>query len=407
MDKESRISKKSFNAIASDIKLKDQKCHTTNSLRSFNPKSTKKMLNLDIMEQFKPEVLIEAESVFKQFKQVEQYMQEKGKNPLSGDQYKQLIEKALEKLSPMTLQDYKACGIEFIPIMQENVPHIAKNSEGRWQVNLPTEYKNPVQGILRTIEVILQIEHAQDKVAPSPERRAMVTARVFEANEKLGKYGWDIQGYALAEKYHTDYYNSIHEAFDHGLISENTPIDLVRAIGYEKACEKLVEGINPSPDVPMIFPSFGPAAYFEERLQAARDGQRPVKVGTTEFDALIMKLRDRKSQGKDFTLTVNILPNKEIWVQPYFLSRHIKSMHAVNAQGNPSVWAGEVVIDGNNLLSMKDQSGHFRTIDENAPYSLSKFAISVFADYGYDTSKTRIEKAEIDSNRDLDYFLHH
>jgi hypothetical protein len=43
------------------------------------------------------------------------------------------------------------------------------------------------------------------------------------------------------------------------------------------------------------------------------------------------------------------MPDRDIWVQPYFISKEVKSYHSVNANGNPCIFAGEVEIDSNKL----------------------------------------------------------
>ncbi len=229
-----------------------------------------------------------------------------------------------------------------------------------------------------------------------------IAARVFKANENLGeRYGWSIRGYDLAKQYREYYYDGIYKAFKKGSINSDTSKNKLREIGHKYACKKLIDSIATKPDEAKQFPNMFPATYFQERLRAIKERHKPVRVGTEEFENLTTKMQERKKQGKNGTLIVNILLNKElqdeeIWTQPYFLSKDIRSPHSVNTRGNPCTFAGEVEIEGKKLLRIKDQSGHFRTVDEDKqdPLLVLNYAVKVFEAQGFDTSEVKREQAK-------------
>ncbi len=214
-------------------------------------------------------------------------------------------------------------------------------------------------------------------------------------------YGWSIRGYNLAKEYRKCYYDGIYKAFKKGSINSDTSKNKLRKIGHKYARKKLIDSIAPKPDEAKQFPNMFPAKYFEERLTAIKERHKPVRVGTEEFENLTTKMQERKKQGKNGTLIINILLNnilqkEEILAQPYFISFDIKSPHSINSRGNPCIFAGEVEIEGKKLLRIKDQSGHFRPVDEDKkdPLHVLNYAVKVFEAQGFDTSEVKIEQAK-------------
>jgi hypothetical protein len=287
-----------------------------------------------------------------------------------------------------------------------------KNAEGQWHIKLPLPYKEGgIHGtMMHTIELILETEQNQDGTIPSPERRIEIMARVFRANATLSEYGFPIKGYELAEKYHKDYKDGIRQAFKDGRISKDDPKEKLIKIGHAHAHDKLLESIKPPQDIPRIFPSIYPGGYFDERHRwEIHEGQQPVKEGSPEFDAVMKNMETRRQKEENPVLTANILLNdtgdKEIWVQPYYVTERIRTLHPMNARGNHSIWAGEVEIDyeTKTVLRLKDQSGHFRPFDKDNPDLMAQFALEEFKKRGYDTSNTMIELTAIEGGKDLNY----
>lgn len=363
-----------------------------------------------LLEKAKPELSDKAKLALKT---VENYLGNSENKP-SNDEYKKAIKKALKKLSPETLEDYENYGIEFVLDEKKSYPTAKKNAEGNWELNLPTKYEYPIQGmILRCFDEILKVEfeNAKDHVQGLKtqteittrkmlERRVEIITRVFQVNMMLGKeYGWKIEGYELAEKYHQDYNNGIRRAFEIGLVNQDTPKWLLRRIGNIYAKKKLLDSIGPGEGVPAIFPSMQPGAYFEEfNIKERTIGHKnppktfrakePIKLGTPEFNTLMYELSSRK-EGEDTTLNAVIMPDKTIWVQPIHFQDGAISQHSIIARGNPCVWAGEIEMDKDNdkvVKKMKDKSGHYKPVcfDEEVQKRLENFVLQVFKEQGYD-----------------------
>jgi hypothetical protein len=263
------------------------------------------------------------------------------------------------------------------------------------------------------------------------ETRVNITARVLEMNMELGDKGWEVnKEYPLAYEHKKYYEAGIHQAFENGSIDENTPKDEVRQIGYEYARKQLGERCEPKNGVPDIFLNTMPGSYFrewdkfkkmakkvelKEPLQLAKneldklkkDGpiqisednrtlsmKGPVKLGSAECNILLKFLDARAEEGGNKgTLKVGILPNKEIWVLPYYFSGREKTTHSIAARGNPVVWAGEVDIaidsKGNTeVAKLKGDSGHYLTYnsDPEKQKAIFQLAMSTFRDHGCETS---------------------
>jgi len=330
----------------------------------------------------------------------------------AGAQYVGLMKDALQKLSPETLADYKARNVEFVAV--DGDPRWTPNYEkgGKSVVEIPMG-KKPVEVMLRLIEVPLQIEHRRDKRIPSPQRRAQIAARVFKVNEKLGEaYGWDITGYKWAEEYHDLYNEGIREAFKEGSIKADKPKDQLEEIGHSYAERKLIESVTPPPGEPKVFPSFGPAAYFEESQNVSKEGlQKRIKLDpeSDEFKALLMKLQTRRDKGKDDTFTATIMPNRDIYVQLYYINNEKKSMHAINVEGSPLTFSGEIKLQGERIQDLKltfigDQSGHYRTRDDDNPMEVMNDAVDTIKAKGINTSDVETELSTLDG-RNREYYI--
>lgn len=356
-----------------------------------------------LLEKAKPDLPAGVKLFLDQLKKIERDIQRGKGNSLSGEEYVQLIKSTLEKLSPETMKEYQNYNVTFGH--GEGGRGIQLNcgdQKDQWQVKFHIQRKKQVQLVLRAIDQLLEFDQAEKGVVPSPQRRMEIAARVFKANENLGeRYGWSIRGYDLAKQYREYYYDGIYKAFKKGSINSDTSKNKLREIGHKYACKKLIDSIATKPDEAKQFPNMFPATYFQERLRAIKERHKPVRVGTEEFENLTTKMQERKKQGKNGTLIVNILLNKElqdeeIWTQPYFLSKDIRSPHSVNTRGNPCTFAGEVEIEGKKLLRIKDQSGHFRTVDEDKqdPLLVLNYAVKVFEAQGFDTSEVKREQAK-------------
>ena len=362
----------------------------------------------DILQKAKPELSRESILVLEM---IEKYLKNMEDKP-SDDKYKNAIEEALGILSPETLADYKKYGIEFVLNEGMSYPTARRNKkEGKWEMNLPTKYEYPIQSmILRCIDDILKVDfEGVKKKAKESESQAMIateemlarrieiTARVFQANMMLGKnYGWDIKGYELAERYHKDYQDGIREAFAKGLVNQDTLKDDLIERGQTYAKKKLLDSIKPRDDVPAIFPSMQSGAYFEEftikeRIIGHKNppvkfrAEEPIMFGTSECDKPIDDLGVSREKEEDSVLNAAIMPDKTIWVLPQHFPDEALSQHSIVAKGKPCVWAGEVTIKGNEVVKIRDQSGHFRTLhfSEEGQKALNDFALQVFKEKGY------------------------
>ncbi len=114
--------------------------------------------------------------------------------------------------------------------------------------------------------------------------------------------------------------------------------------------------------------------------------EKPIKLGATEFNRLMDELNRRREKGEDTTLNAVIMPDKSIWVLPLYFQDGAISQHSIVAEGNPCAWAGEVKIEGNKLVSIRDQSGHFRTVafDKETQEDINKFALNTFKANGFE-----------------------
>ncbi len=361
-----------------------------------------------LLEKAKPELPSEARLALET---IEKYLKEDSEKKPSKDEYKNAIEKALATLSPDTLADYKNYGIEFVLNEGMSYPTARRIKEGttkgdKWELNLPTKYEYPIAGMIyRCMDDLLKVEFAsaRDKVQASEsqaeiatnemlKKRIEITARVFQTNMMLAeKYAWDIKGYELAEKYYKDYNDGIRRAFEIGLVNQETPKNLLMGIGNIYAKRKLSDSIKPRGDVPAIFPSMQPGAYFEEfhikeRTIKHKDpsmnrfrAEEPIMLGTSEFSTLMDEL-NRRGKREDTTLNAVIMPDKTIWVLPVRFQDGAISQHSMVTKGNPCVWAGEVTINRDKVVKIRDQSGHFRTVvfDEKGQKSLNNFVLQRF-----------------------------
>lgn len=361
-----------------------------------------------LLEKAKPELPSEARLALET---IEKYLKEDSEKKPSKDEYKNAIEKALATLSPDTLADYKNYGIEFVLNEGMSYPTARRIKEGttkgdKWELNLPTKYEYPIAGMIyRCMDDLLKVEFAsaRDKVQASEsqaeiatnemlKKRIEITARVFQTNMMLAeKYAWDIKGYELAEKYYKDYNDGIRRAFEIGLVNQDTPKNLLMEIGNIYAKRKLSDSIKPRGDVPAIFPSMQPGAYFEEfhikeRTIKHKDpsmnrfrAEEPIMLGTSEFSTLMDEL-NRRGKREDTTLNAVIMPDKTIWVLPVRFQDGAISQHSMVTKGNPCVWAGEVTINRDKVVKIRNQSGHFRTVvfDEKGQKSLNNFVLQRF-----------------------------
>jgi predicted nuclease with TOPRIM domain len=367
----------------------------------------------EILKKAKPELSPEVKKAYDKLQDL--HSRAKHGYEVSNDEHNKVFEKLLGYLSPETLREYKGRGIEFVTDPNAEVFWLVteKNAKDKCQIKLPLPYKYGIHGMmLRTIDQLLETEHQQDGAIPSPERRAEIAARVFQANfmlgqGKLGIYGFPIEGYELAEKYHKDYKEGIRQAYKDRLISTNTQKEKIREIGHAYARAKYLESTKPPQDIPRVFPSLQPGAYVEERrLWELNEGQQPVKVGSQDFDTLMRNLDKRKQKGENFSLTVTILANKEIWVQPYYIMEGLRSRHPMTAFGNHCVWAGEADIDyeTKRVLRIKDQSGHYKTSEKDNPDRMIRFALNEFERQGYKTTlSTMIELVATEGPKELEY----
>ncbi len=386
----------------------DEREHTT--IERANPLEKTELAS--ILERAKPKLPREAIEAL----DVIEKCVKKGENIDYTDSLKGL----LRILSPETMKEYEDRGIEFVlnknvirPIAKEN------NETGKWELNLPTEYEYPIKGmILRCFDEVLRIEYTEYEkaIAQSPSsrteivedeasslmsRRAVIAARAFQANMKLGeKDGWTIKGYELAEDYYRDCEDGIRENFKKGLIDKKTSKEDLWEIANEHAMSKLHETIVPPKGVPRVFFPLHPGSYFEEfnlkerKKPSSRKGDRsylvkePIELGNPNLVTLIEEMSGRKM--KDTRLNAVIMPDKQILVLPCFFREGQESQHSIVAKGNPCAWAGEVTIDieEKKVTQINDQAGHFKTFDydEKEQEKISKIALQAFSEKGYDVS---------------------
>lgn len=117
--------------------------------------------------------------------------------------------------------------------------------------------------------------------------------------------------------------------------------------------------------------------------------EEPIALGSPEFHTLMKDMNIRREKEEDTTLNVVILPNKEIWLLPSRFQGGQRSQHSIVAKGNPCVWAGEVKIKDNKVISINDRSGHCRTLDYNdkVQKALNDFALQAFKNQGYEVPR--------------------
>lgn len=339
---------------------------------------------------------------------------EGNENKLLEDEYKNSVKKVLGILSPETLADYKKHKIEFVVDSKVSYPTAKRNEKGEWKLKLPTKYEYPFQGmILRCFDEVLKVEFddAKKKAQGSGNqanmvhddflrsRRIMIAARVFLTNMRLGKnYGWDIKGYEMVQRYKKYYNKCILYLCKNEYIYKNTKKEFLIRNCHKYAAAALLNSIMCNEQKFRIFPSMQPAAYFEEFNIERREikhkdppttflATKPIKLATQRFKKLMELIDNRRKEGRGTTLNVVILPNKEIWVLPYYYSKKgERSLHSIIAKGNPCAWAGEVIIQDNKVISIKDQSGHYKTYAycDKAQKIISDFALQAFRDQGYE-----------------------
>jgi hypothetical protein len=325
---------------------------------------------------------------------------------VSSEEHSKALKELLKHLSPETLKEYEEYGTEFVLVSNKELayPVVAAKSDSskEWEIQLPFPYtRQRICGmILRTIDLLLEIEQRRTGDIPSPKRRAEIAIRCFKANFKLGQgtcagFGFAIADYELAKKYYKDYKDGIRRAFKDRQISKADQRDKFIEIGQKHADTEYLKSIIPPEGVPCVFPSMQPGARFEDFRMLRSEQQQPVKLGSPEFAKVREELKRRQKKGENSKLTVTVLPNREIWVQPYFIEKGLASRHPTTAFGNHCAWAGEADIDFRDeakdvLLSLKDQSGHYRTFDKNDPGCLIDFAVQLFQDHGCDTSNTML-----------------
>jgi hypothetical protein len=369
------------------------------------------------------------------------YHEEGSQNKPSDAEYIEAYKQALQKWCPEIWKKY------------ENVNKFATDGEwdyaklklkdGKCTFYLPPKTTYPIDILLRGVDETLTMKYDailekfkkrddQQNFDADFEMRVKITARVLEMNMELGDMGWKVtKEYPLAYQHQKDYEDGIRRAFENGSINENTPKNEVRQIGYEYACKQLYERNKPKKDGPEIFLNTMPGSYFREwdkftkmqrrvelkeplqlakneldklkkdgPIQIGEDNQTlsmkgPIKLGSAECNILLKFLDARAKEGgkEGGTLKVGILPNKEIWVLPYYFSEGEKTTHSIAARGNPVVWAGEVDIaidsDGNaKVTQLKGDSGHYLTYnsDPEKQKAIFQLAESTFRKYGYDTS---------------------
>jgi hypothetical protein len=370
-----------------------------------------------LLDRAKPELSHEAVNALEKIKS---YLEEE-KNRPSDDEYITSVKKALEILNPETWKDYQDLKIGFSVNKKEDFTYPkAKLKEGKeWQFQLPSKCDYSRGIILRSIDAVITAElkgKSTEKITSDPDRRAEIMARAFLTNLKLGeKYGWSTQGYPLAEQYHRDYEIGICEAFRDGSINAHTSKEELIQIGHTFARQKLIDLARPDKHDLPIFHSTMPGSYFEEIVRFERMAKKiqphkennatayevhRMRIGTPECKQLLKDLENRvEGGGEAKTLKVVVFPDQQIWASPYHFQKKgekkEKSQHSIVAMGNPCVWAGEVVIEGNTVVCIRNASGHFRTQgDADAEMRRIKFVKAAFELQGYDTRTTEILKPD-------------
>jgi hypothetical protein len=399
--------------------------------------SSREVALLDILDNVKP---VLPDGVKEHLDVVIKYHKKGAENKLSGDEYIEAYKQALKNWCPDIWKKYE--NVDFVTSREwDYAKPKYKDKDGKWMFYLPSKTDYPKDILLRSVDETLTIKYDDilrnhQNFNADLEMRVNIMAKTLEMNMELGDRGWKVtEEYPLAYQYKKDYENGICQAFDNGLINITTSKDEVRQIGYNYAREKLRECSESKDDVPDSFLNTLPGSYFEEwdrftkmerkvelkeplqldkdgplqldkdgPIKISEDGQTlsmtgPVKLGSDECKILLKFLDARiKEGGKEGTLKVVILPNKEIWVLPYRFSGKEKTKHSIAAMGNSVVWAGEVdmAIDGEGkaevtkpkVTALKGDSGHYRTYnsDPKKQKAIFQFAVSTFRDHGCDTS---------------------
>jgi hypothetical protein len=82
----------------------------------------------------------------------------------------------------------------------------------------------------------------------------------------------------------------------------------------------------------------------------------------------------------------------------------LRSHHGNNAKGEHSIFSGEVDIDHNSeeILRIKDQSGHYRTYDPKNPDSAIMYALGELGKK-YNTSETEVQLTAIEGAKEVPY----
>ncbi len=376
------------------------------------------------------------------------YHEEGNQNKPSDAEYIEAYKQALQKWCPEIWKKYKNVN-KFATDGKWDYAK-PKSKDGECTFYLPPKTTYPIDILLRGVDETLTMKYGNISLKShqhfnsDPEARINITARALEMNMELGNVGWKVtKEYPLAYQHQEDCEAGIHQAFNDGSINENTPKDKVIQIGYNYAREQLRKRWEPKNGVPDIFLNTLPGSYFREwdkfkkmkkevkleqplqltkdklkkdgPIQISEEGNQiltmkgPVKLGSAECEILLQFLdarreekRNRKEEGERArreeeenagTLKVAVLPNKEVWVLPYYFSEGEKTTHSIAARGNPVVWAGEVDIaidsKGNTKVTkLKGDSGHYLTYnsDPEKQKAIFQFAVSTFRDHGCDTS---------------------
>lgn len=378
-----------------------------------------------ILDKAKP---VLPDGVEEHLKVLESYHQKGAENKPSDTEYIEAYKQALEKWCPeIWHEEYtKNRSIEFVVYNRWDYAK-PKDKDGEWKFYLPLETAYPKDTLLRGIDETLTLKYddllryKQDFDADL-KTRVNITARTFEMNMELGSIGWEVtKEYPLAYQHKEDYKEGIRQALIEKKRTKAPLKDMLKQVGYQYAREKLLERSKPNGDVPENFLNTLPGSYFEEwdrftkmerqvqlkepiqldksivingSIEINQDNtilsmKKSVKMGTNESTILVKFLEARTREGgKESTLKAVVLPNKEIWVLPYYFSGKEKAKHSIAGMGEPCVWAGEVDIVGGKVTQLKGDSGHYRNYssDLEKQKAIFQFAVSAFRDQNYDTS---------------------
>lgn len=357
-----------------------------------------------IVELAKPDLPDNEKPLFDTLKKIENSLKQGKRNPRSDQQFIELIQKGLQVVSPETWRDYESYQVKFVAIAGTGeIEWDSGEDRNQWQLRFPVEHNKPIAHIMRAIDTLLQFDQADTGQIPGLERRLEIAARAFDGFEKLGEeYGWSTRGAPQAQKYYAYYDNSTRKAFRQGEIDTTTPKGQLEQIGRKGSIQKLLDDYMSGDD---RFLTFAPARYIiKEMHDARREGQKPVMVGTEDFDTLVDEVPKRMSKkGKPINpLLITNIKGRKIYLQPAIQSKEVKPPHSVNTKGENTGYSGLTVIRRNplahlqnqkpyKLLYMDGQSGHFRSVDPENPMSNLEYALEVFEENGIDTSEAQIE----------------